>query len=85
MEDVYGIDSFVLWYFGTSSLLSQVSSWLMWFRGKVTIRNGWLREPCKKQGFRNKVKCISHEEQGFRIDFWQGFRIDFDRAFVPLL
>jgi hypothetical protein len=37
--------------------------------GKVTIRNGWLRKPSKKQGFRNNVKCINHKKQGFRIDF----------------
>ncbi|CAF3843595.1 unnamed protein product [Rotaria sp. Silwood1] len=39
------------------------------FKGKVTIRNGWLRKPSKKQGFRNNVKCINHKKQGFRIDF----------------
>jgi hypothetical protein len=38
-------------------------------KGKVTIRNGWLRKPSKKQGFRNNVKCINHKKQGFRIDF----------------
>jgi hypothetical protein len=50
--------------------------------GKVTILNGWLRKPSKKQGFRNNVKCINHKKQGFRIYFWQGFRIVLDRAFV---
>jgi hypothetical protein len=51
-------------------------------RGKVTIRNGWLRKPSKKQGFRNNVNCINHKKQGFRIDFWQDFRIIIGRGFV---
>ena len=67
------------------SLASHSNSWTIYFfqsslhrswDGKVTIRNGPLRKPCKKQGFRNKVKCIIHKKQGFRIDF--------DRTFVSI-
>ena len=55
-------------------------------KGKVTIRNGWLRKPSKKQGFRIDFW------QGFRIIFYiaflsslQGFRNNFDRVFVSFL
>ncbi len=45
--------------------------------GNVSTRIDWLRQPSKKQGFRNNVKCKNHKKQGFRIDF--------DWAFVSFL